>query len=189
MLSIATSRLDLIAATVALFDAELESHSRLASLLDARIPEGWPPGEYDTAAIKHFRDRLRENPDAVGWYGWYALLRPRSEEPRTLIGAGGFFGPPNADGLLEIGYSVVPAFEGQGYATELVRALVNDAFATGAIRQIIAHTTKENYGSVIVLERSGFHVARLGQDSDMVEYVLHSSAAAQATPLRGSTTP
>jgi [ribosomal protein S5]-alanine N-acetyltransferase len=175
---IVSSRLDLVPATVALLDAELESHSRLASLLDASIPEGWPPGEYDRSAVEYFRARSAENAEAVGWYGWYALLRSRDEGLRILIGAGGFHGPPTSDGLLEIGYSVLPAFEGQGYATELVRALVCHAFAAERVRRVIAHTNAENTGSIKVLERAGFHFAGYGQESGRVEYVqLNPSAS------------
>jgi [ribosomal protein S5]-alanine N-acetyltransferase len=113
MLSIATSRLNLVPATLALLNAELESLSALALHLRASVPDEWPPGEYDRSAIEYFRSRLAENPDEVGWYGWYALLRLGAVEPSQLVGAGGFFGPPNAEGLLEIGYSVVHQFSGR----------------------------------------------------------------------------
>jgi hypothetical protein len=43
-----TPRLDLIPATLELLHAELESPGRLASEIGALVPEGWPPGEYDT---------------------------------------------------------------------------------------------------------------------------------------------
>jgi ribosomal-protein-alanine N-acetyltransferase len=163
---IASPRLELVPATVALLDAELESASTLASLLDAQVPEGWPPGEYDRPAIEFFRARLAESPDAAGWYGWYALLRGAGGQARTVVGAGGFFGPPDADGLVEIGCSIVPAFEKRGLATELVRALVSRAFETGRVRTIIAHTRPDNAGSVKVLERCGFTLADPGREPD-----------------------
>ena len=177
MLNILTSRLDLVPATLALLSAELESRSKLALLLEAHVPDEWPPGEYDRPAIEHFRSRLMETPDGVGWYGWYALLRSGGLEPATLVGAGGFFGPPNAEGMLEIGYSIVSAFNGKGYATELVRALVAHAFQTGRVMRIVAHTTRDNVGSVRVLEKAGFHFVGLGQDIGTVEYVLQCPAS------------
>ena len=161
---IASPRLELVPATVVLLDAELESPSTLALLLDAQVPGGWPPGEYDRPAIEFFRARLAENPDAAGWYGWYALLRAPGGQARIVIGAGGFCGPPDADGLVEIGYSIVPAFEKRGLATELVRALVSHAFETGRVRTIIAHTRPENAGSAKVLERCGFTLAGPGRE-------------------------
>jgi RimJ/RimL family protein N-acetyltransferase len=168
--AIRTRRLDLIPATVALLDAELESPHTLASLLGGGAPDGWPPGEYDASAMKYFRDRLAEDPDALGWYGWYALLRSEAGGASVLIGAGGFLGPPDADGAVEIGYSVLRGFEGRGYATELVCALLQHAFATGQVRRIVAHTARSNLGSIQVLERAGFRLAGHGQDRETLEY-------------------
>jgi ribosomal-protein-alanine N-acetyltransferase len=73
---------------------------------------------------------------------------------------------------VEIGYSVVPAFAGQGFATEIVRALVDRAFASGRVRRILAHTTAGNSGSVKVLQHVGFACVGPGTDSGTVEYVM-----------------
>jgi len=171
MLIIRTERLDLIAAALVHIEAELESPQRLAGLLNARVPEGWPPGEYDRPAIEFFRNCLIENPGAEGWYGWYAIERPTGGGQATLLGAGGYFGPPDADGVVEIGYSILPAFGGRGFATELVRALVARAFSTGGIRRVIAHTHPGNVGSVKVLERSGFVPAGPGREPGTVRFI------------------
>ena len=165
-----TSRLELVPATLTLIEAELNSNSRLASALGAHVPDDWPPGEYDRPAIEYFRAKLSANPEHVGWYGWYAILRPTDSEPATLVGAGGYFGPPVSNDVVEIGYSVVHSFKGRGYATELVRALVEYAFATGRVKRIVAHTTPENIGSVKVLEKSGFRFVGSGKDPGTVEY-------------------
>ncbi|MFC7666368.1 GNAT family N-acetyltransferase [Hymenobacter humi] len=55
---------------------------------------------------------------AAGWYGWYALHKATAEAPRTLIGAGGFTGPPNEEGMAEIGYSIAADWRRMGLATE-----------------------------------------------------------------------
>ena len=49
------------------------------------------------------------------------------DEPRTLVGLGGFKGPPR-DGVLEIGYAVAPDWEGRGIATAATRELLREAF-------------------------------------------------------------
>jgi hypothetical protein len=72
---LSTNRLELIAATLAHLSAELESPEHLATMLNARVSQGWPPGEYD----------WESGPEVIGWYGWYAL-RPgnlRFEIPRS----------------------------------------------------------------------------------------------------------
>jgi RimJ/RimL family protein N-acetyltransferase len=179
---IASARLDLVPGTIALLEAELESNDRLASLLGARVPGSWPPGEYDRGAIAHFRQCLRDHPDAVGWYVWYAVLRGTGKEPRALVGAGGYFGPPNAEGTVEIGYSIVPECTGQGYATELVHALVDHVLASKQVRGIIAHTNMENVGSVKVLERVGFRMTGAAEESGSVTYALYRPVTRQTAP-------
>lgn len=121
-------------------------------------------------AIEHFRDRLAQNPQNAGWYGWYAILRSDGSAPSVLVGAGGFFGPPTEDQVVEIGYSIMPSFQGRGLATELVRALVEHGFSTAGVLRVVAHTTPENAGSVRVLEKAGFRLAGPGKEAGSVQY-------------------
>lgn len=170
MLTLRTKRLVLVATTLAHLDAELVSPVELGALLQAHVPESWPPGEYDRAAVEFFRARLLENPEGVGWLGWYALHRPDPDRPPVVVGSGGYFGPPGADGTVEIGYSMVPEFRGMGFATELVQALLRRAFSVPGISQVIAHTHPENIGSVTVLERCGFSFSGPGLEPGTVRY-------------------
>jgi [ribosomal protein S5]-alanine N-acetyltransferase len=154
-----TLRLDLIPASVGLLNAELASVAELAEFLGANVSEEWPPGEYDADAIAFFRMRLLESPDAAGWYAWYVLERSVGGRTPLLIGAGGYFGPPGTNGIVEIGYSIVPAFEGRGYATEVVGALVARAFSFPDVVRVIAHTDTDNHGSAKVLLKNGFSLS------------------------------
>jgi hypothetical protein len=83
----------LVPATVTLLSAELDSCEEFASLLEAEVPVGWPPGQYDRGAITYFRDRLKEDPGAVGWYSWYVLLRTSEEAGRRERRDGGNLPP------------------------------------------------------------------------------------------------
>ena len=170
MNNLTTPRLELVPATLELLEAELTSPEHLASGLDAVLPEGWPPGQYDRPAISYFRTRLAEHPDDAGWYGWYAIQRDSGSHNATVIGVGGFFGPPTAEHEVEIGYSIVPSFESRGYATELVRALVHHAFSSQHVLRVIAHTTPGNTGSIRVLEKAGVSFVGAGQDPGTVQY-------------------
>lgn len=169
---IRTSRLELVPATAALLAAELGSREMLAGLLGATVPTDWPPGEHDRGAVEFFRARLVERPDAVGWYGWYAVLRLPAPASSVLIGSGGYFGPPDAEGTVEIGYSILPAYRGRGFATELARALVDRAFSIAGVARVVAHTTPENVASVKVLERCGFRPVGPGTEPGSVRYAI-----------------
>lgn len=166
-ITLSTQRLELIAATLEHICAELEAPERLASLLSAQVEPGWPPGEYDRDAQEFFRDRLKEGGSAaIGWYSWYAVRRATPAQPPVLVGAGGYFGPPGETGEVEIGFSVMPAWQGLGYATEIASALVERAFTDVRVNKVIAHTATGNLASRKVLEKCGFRYAGLDANSD-----------------------
>jgi ribosomal-protein-alanine N-acetyltransferase len=167
--SIRSARLELVPATLAHVEAEIESPEALGRLLSATIPASWPPGEYDRSAMEFFRARLSEDPASVEWYGWYAVQRFEGGRS-VVIGAAGYLGPPGSDGTVEVGYSIAPEFQAQAYATEIVQALVTRAWSIPVVNRVIAHTQPSNVGSVKVLERCGFRVVDPGGESGAVEY-------------------
>jgi len=168
--------LQLVAATLNHVLAELESPERLASLLDADVDPGWPPGEYDRNAQEFFRDRLREGGAAVvGWYTWYAIRRGSHDQRSALVGAGGYIGPPNEDGEVEIGFSVVPRWQNRGYATEMAAFLVVRAFADSRVQRVIAHTTSQNAASRRVLEKASFKLSSVDSESGSICFEVRRS--------------
>lgn len=106
-----------------------------------------------------------------GWYGWYAInIDPVSGE-RTLIGSGGYFGPPDSNGMVEIGYSVLPEWQRRGYATEIVNTLVSHASSFKKINSIVAHTSPENEASKKVLISCGFREVGIDDGNLRFEHV------------------
>jgi|WetSurMetagenome_2_1015567.scaffolds.fasta_scaffold332354_2 [ribosomal protein S5]-alanine N-acetyltransferase len=167
-----TARLDLVAASLAHLDAELESPGRLAALLGAQVPEDWPPGEYDRPAIELFRATMAERPEVFGWLGWYAILRAGAGRPAIVVAAAGYLGPPDAEGAVEVGYSVAAAHRSRGYASEVVGALVARAFSRPDVARVIAHTSADNLASSRVLERCGFSPDGPGAEPGTLRFVL-----------------
>jgi [ribosomal protein S5]-alanine N-acetyltransferase len=55
-------------------------------------------------------------------------------------------------------YAFSPASQGQGYATEAVRALIDFAFNVLKLRRIIATTTYENTRSIDMMRRVGMRI-------------------------------
>ena len=152
-----TPRLRLVPSTQQSHRLELDDPAAFAALLGVCLPRDWPPGEYDRNAIEFFLEKMIEGgPQAVGWYGWYAILA--ASEPAPLIGCGGYLGAPDEAGCVEIGYSICEQWRRQGLAKELVQALVNRALALGA-KKIVAHTTGANPASIAVLRGCGFQQA------------------------------
>ena len=156
-LVVATPRLQLIAAQLAHLRTELDDPAGLGTLLGAEIPASWPPGEYDRSAIAYFLSQYeRQGADAVGRYGWYAVRPASKTDDASLVGAGGYFGPPDRDGTVEIGYSIADEWRGRGYATEVARALTERALRQLRVRRVVAHAAADNSPSHGVLLHAGF---------------------------------
>ena len=73
-----------------------------------------------------YLEYLIAHPSAGGWSKWY--FADRRAEPCLLVGNGGFKGAPSLNGTVEIGYSILPAQQRNGLASEAVDALVEWAF-------------------------------------------------------------
>jgi ribosomal-protein-alanine N-acetyltransferase len=167
----ASHGLTLVAATLVHVRTELESPEKLGARLNATVPVGWPPGEYDRNALEFFRARFEENGQAsIGWYSWYAVLEPSTETQRRLVGAGGYFGPPDWNHDVQIGYSVLPEWRRRGFATAMVEALVAHAFTFNSVKRVIAQTTAANVGSVLVLRRCGFATQRSADQAEQLRF-------------------
>lgn len=159
---ILTERLLLLPATVESSRAALEGDVALGKSLAATVPAGWPPGLLDAPGIAYVRDRLLEGPEQAGWWLYFVLLahgaghglRP---DGRTLIGAVGYKGPPaELDGVVEVGYGIVPAYQRCGYALEAVLGLIGNAFEFSRVRRIVAETAPDFHPAIGLLRKCGF---------------------------------
>ena len=112
------------------------------------------------AALERVRDALAGDPHSARWGPRLFVV----DEPRMLVGWGGFKGPPGDDGAVEIGYAVAPGWEGRGVATAAVRQLLREAWAAPDVGRVLAHTLPGPGASVRVLEKTGF--ARDGENLD-----------------------
>jgi ribosomal-protein-alanine N-acetyltransferase len=168
-----TPRLELVAATYEHVCVELVSPDRLGLLLNAIVPPDWPPGEYDRQAQESFCDKIRSAGEkGIGWYIWYLIRRGDMGHKSTLVGAGGFLGPPDESNDVEIGISILPRFEGCGYATEAVRILIAHAFSDMRAGRIVAHTTRTNPSAQRLLIKSGFRCIGHGPDPDSLQFEI-----------------
>ena len=64
-----------------------------------------------------------------------------------------------------LGYYLFPAFWGQGFATEAVRAIADHLVQQG-IHRLVASVTVGNHASAQVLKKSGFSFTRILPDND-----------------------
>lgn len=90
-----------------------------------------------------------------------------------LIGRAGFSLPEDSDCTFSIGYLIDVPYRGQGYAKELIPALLSYAKEQG-YSEISARIKKGNAASVNVLEQCGFPFTYEEDDSKGIKtYVIH----------------
>jgi RimJ/RimL family protein N-acetyltransferase len=138
----------LLVPDLALLDAALAGHSELERALGYDVAEGW---DVFPNAVRRTRDAVAADPGSTRWGTRLFVL----DDPRTLVGWGGFKGPPRA-GVIELGYAIAPGWEGRGLATAAVRELVREGFTAPDVDAIVAHTRSEPGASARVLEKCGF---------------------------------
>lgn len=151
----------LVRANVDLIDAALAGDDSLASALGHDVVAGWATFR---GALETTRDAVAADRSVVRW-------GPRlfvTDDPRELVGWGGFKGPPK-DGVVELGYEIAAAREGCGLATAATQAMVAEAFADERVSIVIAHTLPESNASNRVLEKAGFRYdGKSRQQGDVV---------------------
>lgn len=131
--------------------ADASAISAFAGLADvaqmtASIPHPYPPGEAERF-ILHARATTAGG-DAL------VLAATTKAKGRPVVGI--VSAQVEEAGEIELGYTVGPAYAGRGYATEMVRAVVDAVFNLTEARAIVANSRTINPASRRVLEKSGF---------------------------------
>ena len=75
-----------------------------------------------------------------------------------IVGDVGLSVADGEPGVIKVGYTIDPAFQGLGYATEAIRALVAYAFETLGAELVRAHASAENAPSIRVAEKVGMRL-------------------------------
>ena len=143
---IETERLWLLPITPEQMTAYSLSRSDLARLIGATVPENWP---VCPEGMEYWRAKSNVLRESKGWAGYVYIHK----KDNTVIGDGGFKGPPDAKGEVEMGYAILPEYRGKGLGTEAAKALVDWAFYHPEVESIVAETLPEAKGSMRVLEK------------------------------------
>jgi RimJ/RimL family protein N-acetyltransferase len=75
------------------------------------------------------------------------------------------------DWVIELGYVIHPAFHNKGYATEMLKAVINELFHNG-FNQIITGVFDDNLASIQVMHKCG--MSKISKEDDISYHgVLH----------------
>ena len=120
-------------------------------------------------AYREMLDGCRRDPENRVWYApWKMELK----DSRKYIGDMDFKGPAQNHSV-EVGYGILPEYEGNGYTTEALQAMVQWAFKQTDVVFVEAETDPENKASQRVLEKCGFVADGTGEEGP--RFVLEST--------------
>lgn len=115
------------------------------------------------------RDQIAGDPASAEWIARAAV----DAETGVVVGHGGFHGPPDGQGTVEVAYSVDPAFRLRGYARAMLRAMLRRADEDPAVRAVRASIRPDNVGSLATIAGSGFRkVGEQWDPEDGLEWVF-----------------
>ncbi len=158
---IPTARFELVSMSLEfmrlLLDRDLAA---AAKEVDAVIPDDFPD-HLDNFLQFRIAD-LSADAAAQPWLG-RSIILTEADGTRRIIGTAGFHSPPDADGRVEVGYRVEPAYRRQGVATEVVRALFDWAHAQG-VDKFRASVAPHNVASLAIIRGLGFREVGVQMD-------------------------
>ena len=95
---------------------------------------------------------------APGEPGGWIQLSVEERESGRLVGDVGLNPAEGEPGVIKVGYTMSPSFQGRGYATEAVGALIGYAFDTLGADIVRAYASAENVASIRVAEKVGMQL-------------------------------
>lgn len=123
----------------------LEELAKLVVIYGKIVPEL-------SKAYQEMLDGCQQHAQDYIWYtAWKMCLKQNGQQ----VGDAGFKGPAQ-NGVVEIGYGINEQYQGQGYATEGIKAVCQWALAQADVQAVEAETEPNNKASQNVLKKLGF---------------------------------
>ena len=101
-------------------------------------------------------------PGEAGWVQFSVIER----EGGRLVGDVGLSPAEGEPGVIKVGYTISPRFQGHGYATEAVSALMDFAFERLGAEVVRAHASGDNTRSHRVAEKLGMRLVERFRRTD-----------------------
>ena len=152
----------------------------LAALAAGTLPTGSPVpltehlvGPDHRALWRRRSLQVAIDPDAATWVTGVVW----APDLAVSVGRAGFHGPPDATGMVEVGYALDPGYRRRGYARAALVALLDRAAREPAVRTVRASVRPDNVASRALVESFGFvPVGEQWDDEDGLETVYERPA-------------
>ncbi len=106
--------------------------------------------------------QLETQPEAADWIARAVLAEAPGAESgdggpgEVVVGYAGYHGPPDENGMVEVGYTVDPQYRRQGYAKAILAMLLERAAREPEVRVVRATISPDNVGSLATIASFGF---------------------------------
>jgi RimJ/RimL family protein N-acetyltransferase len=101
------------------------------------------------------------------------------EEQKLAVGRAGYHGPPDASGMVEIGYAVDPAYRRRGYARAALEALLDRAAREPSVHTVRVTISPDNTASYGLVAQYGFTEAGEQWDEEDGREIIYERQANQ----------
>jgi RimJ/RimL family protein N-acetyltransferase len=117
--------------------------------------------------------QVEEDPASAAWVTGVIW----DERHQVAVGRAGYHGPPDSSGMVEIGYSVDPAYRRRGYARAGLEALLQRAAREPQVRTVRVTISPDNVPSYQLASQYGFtQVGEQWDDEDGLEIIYELDA-------------
>ena len=138
------------AAMTALLDGSLAEASREAGI-------ALTPYFVTDDAVRLRVSQIAADPGSARWVARAVVAEPEG----VVAGHAGFHRPPDQTGMVEVAYSVDPAYRRRGYARAMLRELLRRAAAEPGVSTVRATISPGNVPSLATI--SGFGFTKIGE--------------------------
>lgn len=97
-------------------------------------------------------DQVLLDPTSGEWVARAVLAEPDD----VVVGFAGYHGPPDENGIVEIGYTVLPEHRRKGYARAMLRALIRRAVVEPEVNVVRVTISPDNIASLATIAGIGF---------------------------------
>jgi RimJ/RimL family protein N-acetyltransferase len=117
--------------------------------------------------------QVEEDPASAAWVTGVIW----DERHQMAVGRAGYHGPPDSSGMVEIGYSVDPAYRRRGYARAALEALLQRAAREPGVHTVRVTISPDNAASYQLASQYGFtEVGEQWDDEDGLEIIYERGA-------------
>jgi RimJ/RimL family protein N-acetyltransferase len=113
-------------------------------------------------------EQVRDDPGSAAWVTGVVW----DERRQVAVGRAGYHGPPDAAGMVEIGYAVDPAHRRRGYARAALEVLLRRATDEPRVHRVRVTISPDNLASYRLAAQYGFvEVGEQWDDEDGLEII------------------